>query len=166
MDESRRGQRYLLACASVEIHRVAEVRRQLQSLVVAPRRRIHFNSEPVARRRWLLERFDGFPVRVVVTETVIGHHQREYTARALLLTRLVEELQATGVTRLVIESRDAGDRDDRRVIDAVRRSEPALVYEHFLPGQEPLLWLADAYAWAVGAGRPWSDLVPNTLYRA
>ena len=51
-----------------------------------------------------------------------------------------------------IESRHNQDADDHPVIWAARRRAPSLTCEHVGGEREPLLWLADAYAWLVGAG--------------
>jgi hypothetical protein len=163
VDESRRTNRYLLACAVLEVRHAHDIRRQLRALVEAPKRRIHFGSEPDARRRLLLARFDQLPVEVHVTTDGIAAHQREHEARARLLGALITHLQAVGVARLVIESRDGRDDDDKAVVQRTRAAAPPLVYEHATPTDEPLLWLPDAYAWAVGRGPEWSNLLANTL---
>jgi hypothetical protein len=163
VDESRRTNRYVLACAVIDIRDAEVIRRELRSLVAAPKRRIHFNSEPDNRRRLLLERFDQLPVQVNIHSEVIAQHQPEPETRALLLGALIPRLQALGISQLIIESRDAGDKADRVVINRVRQRHSLLVYEHRLPTEEPLLWLPDGYAWAAGRGPAWTSLVPNTL---
>ena len=163
VDESRRTNRYLLACAVLEVRHANDIRRQLRALVVAPKRRIHFGSELDSRRRLLLAHFDQLPIEVHVTADVIAAHQREHQTRARLLGALIAQLQTDNVTRLVIESRDGRDHDDQAVIQRTRAATPPLVYEHSTPADEPLLWLPDAYAWAVGRGPDWSHLVAKTL---
>jgi hypothetical protein len=40
-----------------------------------------------------------------------------------------------------------------------------LTYEHVLPHEEPLLWLADAVAWCYGAGPRWRPRVESPITR-
>ena len=163
VDESRRGQRYILACVLTEVQFLGGLRRDLRSLVSPPKRRIHFNAEPAGRRRLLLERFEQMPIEAVAVVSTIARDAREFEARAAALTSVIRLLQQARVGRLVIESRDAADREDRRTIERARLDEPNLVYEHQRPQDEPALWLSDAYAWAVGAGPTWTSLLPRTL---
>jgi hypothetical protein len=49
---------------------------------------------------------------------------------------------------------------------AGRRLHPALLdtpYEHFRPHEEPLLSVADAVAWAYGAGGHWRTMVEQSI---
>ena len=71
---------------------------------------------------------------------------------------IVRSVQAAGVERLKIESRQ-DDSDDRRTIQRVRTAEPVMVFEHVQPMLEPLLWVADAVAWAAGARVEWRALI-------
>ena len=63
---------------------------------------------------------------------------------------------------LVIESRD-DDREDERHLVRVRQSEPWLMFEHRRASAEPMLWVADAMAWAYGAGTNWRLLVESVV---
>lgn len=38
-----------------------------------------------------------------------------------------------------------------------------LTYEHLLPVEDPILWVADAFAWVAGAGGEWADRCGNVL---
>jgi hypothetical protein len=163
VDESRRSSHYLLACALIEVRHANAIRRELRALVVAPKRRIHFGSEPDSRRRSLLARFDELPIEVYVRSAAIGQHQREHEVRSQLFGVLVPQLQALMVARLVIESRDGRDEDDKIAIHRARTATPPLPYEHQIPADEPLLWLPDAYAWTAGRGPEWTRLLRNTL---
>ena len=74
----------------------------------------------------------------------------------------MQRLQAEKVSHLTLESR-MDDRDDRRTIGQVRKTEPPLVFEHRPGAADPMLWVADGIAWAVGAGGIWRDLVQPVL---
>ncbi|MEZ5265916.1 MAG: hypothetical protein R2755_29965 [Acidimicrobiales bacterium] len=155
VDESTRAARYLLACTIVELRHLADIRRELAALVLADRQRIHFVKESVARRRQLLPTFNALPQRTLVNVCPIGPAVTQHAARAACLAAFVRDLLAQQVERIVLESRHSMDHDDARTIAATRTPTPRLLYEHLVPAHEPLLWLPDAYAWAVGAGGDW-----------
>ena len=71
-------------------------------------------------------------------------------------------MQRSDVPRLVIESRD-DDREDERHLVRVRQPEPWLVFEHRRASAEPMLWVADAIAWAHGAGANWRLLIESVV---
>jgi hypothetical protein len=161
VDESIRGQRYLLGCVLVEARSLASTRLELNGLTEA-RRRIHFHSESPKRRREILAAIAEMPVSTVVFIAKSKQGVREGDARAACLADLVRTLQVSGVQRLVIESRQ-DDRADVAVIERARTREPRLVFEHRRPSDDPMLWIADAVTWAVGAGREWRDLIEPVL---
>jgi hypothetical protein len=86
----------------------------------------------------------------------------EFAAREACLQVIVAEVQALGVARLVVESRQ-DDSEDRRIITKARQPEPLLVFEHRTARHEPMLGLADAITWAVGAGANWQAIVEPVL---
>lgn len=101
------------------------------------------------------------PVQVTVYSCGCG--RSDEPARQTCLARLTEDLLARGAHRMVIDSRntrDGNDRDarDRATIRAAlgkRPSESQLVYEHVLSTAEELLWIADAVAWCWGQDGSW-----------
>lgn len=149
VDESGRGGRYLLACVLVESGRLRPVRSQLRAMRWAGERRIHLVNESPGRRGALLDRMASLDVTVVAYQARQGGQR----TRPQLLDLMVADLAARGAHRLTLESRGDLDRFDRRHL-ASRRSElpVGLEYQHRRPHEEPLLWLADGAAWAVGAG--------------
>jgi len=161
VDESIRGQRYLLGCVLAEARSLASTRLELNGLTEA-RRRIHFHNESTKRRRVILVEIAQMPVSAVVFVAKSKQGVREDDARAACLSDLVRMLQVGAVQRLVIESRQ-DDRFDVAVIERARTREPRLVYEHRRPIDDPMLWIADAVTWAVGAGREWRDLIEPVL---
>ena len=85
-------------------------------------------------------------------------------ATVACLAAIVLDLQSTGEpVRLTLESRHNQDADDHPIIWAARRPTPPLTYEHVSGAGEPLLWLADAYAWLVGAGGDWQRRLGNSV---
>ncbi len=77
--------------------------------------------------------------------------------RSALLVVMVDDIVGEGATRLVLESREGRDQLDRRVIHRrlLSQRDSALTYEHLRPTEDPILWVADAFAWAAGAGADW-----------
>lgn len=161
VDESIRGQRYLMGCVLVEARHVTEVRAEVASLVLSGGR-VHFHNESAGRRRALLDRFASLPVSGFAVVCHRSHGVTEFMARESCLTTIVEQLQEGSVPQVVLESR-SDDREDRLTIERVRRPEPPLVWEHRPGAQEPLLWLADGITWAVGAGGEWRRAIEPML---
>lgn len=161
VDESIRGQRYLMGCVLIEARHLTRVRRATAALV-APGKRLHFHQELDSMRRSALELFATMAVRVAVVVCTRRQGVSEFQARDACLAEIVRLLQERSVPRLTIESRQ-DDRDDQRTIGKSRLSEPSLVFDHRQGLREPLLWLADAVTWAYGAGGRWLPLVEPLL---
>jgi len=162
VDESIRGQRYLMACVLVQAHDMPAMRSDMGTLAGTKSTRVHFNAELDARRQVLLETFATFAMESFVVVCRRGHGITEFEARTRCLAYIVGMLQLRSVDRLVIESRQ-DDVDDERTIHRHRQREPRLVFEHRRGVDEPLLWIADGVAWSVGAGPRWSDLLGTSL---
>ncbi len=157
VDESIRGQRYLLGCVLVEARSLTTVRRALVDIKIA-NRRVHFTNESPKRRREILELIASLPVRSFVVVCRRTHGVKEVDARSACLRTIVGQLQRDEVGRMVLESRQ-DDREDVRLIERVRSTQPRLVFEHRRPKEEPLLWVADAITWAAGTGGEWCELI-------
>ena len=162
VDESIRGQRYLMACVLVQAHDMSAMRSDVGALAGTKSSRVHFNAELDSQRQTLLETFASFPIESFVVVCRRRHGVTEFEARTRCLAHIVGALQLRSVDRLVIESRQ-DDMDDERTIHRHRQPEPRLVFEHRRGSDEPLLWIADGVAWAVGAGPRWSDLLGRGL---
>jgi hypothetical protein len=161
VDESIRGQRYLMGCVLIEARHLTQARRSTAALV-GEGKRLHFHQELDSMRRTALELFATMPVSATLVVCNRGHGVSEFHARDACLSELVRSLQERSVPRLTIESRQ-DDRDDQRTIAKSRLSEPSLVFDHRQGLREPLLWLADAVTWAYGAGGRWLTLVEPLL---
>ena len=161
VDESVRGRRYLMGCVLIEARHLSAVRSETAALAADGKRR-HFSHDTPEQRRDALRVFADFPVRAFVTVCARTHGVTEFAARAACLSEIVRRLQALEVPRLIIESRQ-NDREDQVSIQRVRSAEPLLVFEHVEPLGEPILWIADAVTWAIGAGAPWSRLVERMV---
>jgi hypothetical protein len=162
VDESER-QGYLLAAVVVAPRDLDGTRTELRGLLAPRQRRLHFNSESNKRRRLLLARMCDLDVRA----SVYTCRTRGEDARRVLLSALATKLPRR-TTRLVLEAREGRDVLDRRVLARLQQSgriADHLVYEHLRPHEEPLLWVPDAVAWAVGAGGGWRQRAEPLLVR-
>ena len=160
VDESVRGRRYLMACVMAEARHLPELRTAMRALAV--HERVHFNNESARRKRLVLSAIAEMPIGVFIAVAQLGHGATEFAARNACLTTVVERVQRRDVPRLVIESRD-DDREDERHLVRVRQPEPWLVFEHRRASAEPMLWVADAIAWAHGAGANWRLLIESVV---
>lgn len=165
VDESRRRSMYLLASVRVRPAHLATVRRVVRGSLLGSQRRIHFVDERAGRRRQLLDVFCGLPIEAVAYRTVPAPTRREPETRSGLLVAIIDDIVGRGATRLVIEGRAGRDQLDRRVIRQrlFSYADSPLTYEHLLPVEDPILWVADAFAWVAGAGGDWADRCGDAL---
>jgi hypothetical protein len=152
IDESRRSD-YLLAAVAVDSRDLKAMRAATRRLLLPRERRLHFAKETASRRRGLLDQMarQGCAVGIFVCRSP------DRVARALLLEAVVSKHRQE-LRRLVLESRAERDVIDQRQLIATRLSglfPHNATFEHLLPYEEPLLWIADAAAWAWGAGGDW-----------
>jgi hypothetical protein len=100
--------------------------------------------------------------RVVRVYSVRG--LREPAARDLLLATVVRDAQADAVdATLYIEHVEGLERNDQATITRSRTRRPALTWHHLAPSEDPVLWVSDPVAWAIGAGASWSERVAPVI---
>ncbi len=164
IDESLRSNRYLLCGVTVDAERAGQLRRDVRGMLLAGQRRLHFKLEGKRRRRVLLDQLVELDLEVVIVQTRITSSRSGEEARADCLGVLVDHAQSEdrGAT-LYIERRDGLDHHDRETIVRTRRRQPTLNFEHLRPHSDPLLWVPDAFAWAVGARGEWLDRVRDVV---
>lgn len=161
-DETIRSHRYgiavLIACGCQH----GPLRRAARSLLLPGQRRLHFAKEQDRRRRTILSMIASLPVSAVYA----AERGDSLDSRSACWHVLVPMLLAADVNELVIE-RLAGveARDERDVGDALWKADMigALSYRHETHRAEPILWLADAVAWATGAKGDWQRRVACVL---
>ena len=115
---------------------------------------VHFRKESVNRRPVLIEAVSALPVQAIAVVAVRAPGTSQVEARRQCLRAIVESLQERDVARLVLD-RTSGAADDGRTLRGARRPEPFLTFEHRSSREEPMLWVADGVAWAVGARGQW-----------
>jgi hypothetical protein len=164
VDESLRPGRYLLGCVAVSAADAGALRRSVRSLLLAGERRLHLQRESKRRRRQILDALTELDLDAAVYVCRMQLERTAEEARSACLARIVDDLQSTDRTcELLIERREGADHRDRATILAQRRPMPVLNFEHLEPHVDPLLWLPDCFARAVGAGGEWSDRVRGTV---
>jgi hypothetical protein len=122
----------------------------------------HFQAEHDTRRRKILAALVSAGIRARV---YLGTGRPE-RVRSMCLDRLVADAVELEADRLVLESRGvAADRTDRATIHRILAGVAAdrLAYEHLCPHEDPVLAIADAVAWAYGAGADWRRRVAPTI---
>lgn len=161
LDESKRGNRYLVASTTVDAAGAIEVRRALGRLVLPGQRRLHFKSESDRRRRELLVAITGLSCAVRVYSV---RQLAEPDARSLALSAVVRDAQATGSdSTAYIERVEGLESLDQATITRARARRPSMTWHHLSPSEDPVLWVSDAVAWAVGAGGHWRERVDTLL---
>ncbi len=157
VDESARpgpeGSYYVMTAGVIMGAEVDHAREVLAKLH-PPKGRFHWNDEGERGRIAMLEAMVELGVAAFVTWDYPVGNKRQETARRRCLTTLLDDLRHEGVDELVIERRHrAQDNLDRQTILDARHAglAPAdLLYRFEAPKAEPLLWVPDAIAGAVG----------------
>lgn len=115
----------------------------------------HWRLELGPRRLAAVELVTGLASLHVVVIGAPVNPRRQERARRQCMEALLFHLQAAGVSRVWLETRNPAA--DRRDIEAVRAARArqivqyGLLVDHARPSEEPLLWLADIVAGAVSA---------------
>jgi hypothetical protein len=140
------------------------LRRNLRKLLLPNERRLHIRKSDRPQRLRILGTIAGWDFDARVYEC---HHRESVgteAARQLGVERLVRDVQDTGVdTTMFIERREGADDRDRSTIIRARQRRPSLDFQHLRPTDDPLLWLPDAIAWAVGAGGEWRRALGSSV---
>jgi hypothetical protein len=158
---------YLLAAPVADPSLCDPIREQLRRLLTGRSRRLHWRNQTPRRRRTIAATLGGFDVaHTIIVGTPIDPKRQE-RARRYCLERLMFELDFLGVSRVWIETRSPSlNNADRTMLAALRSrgSLPAtLTVDFALPDQEPMLWLPDAVAGAIGMHRRGDDRAPYDL---
>ena len=156
VDESKRNG-YLMAGVVVDASHAEIARRQLRALLLPGQERIHFKSENDSRRRQVLALSSEIAIAVAVATRPSEYGVR--AARAGCLDALLGQVDRLEVARIVIEREDSLLEADRTLLFARLRSTSGrgavCSYSWQRAHEEPLLWLADAQAWAHSKGGNW-----------
>lgn len=165
VDESVRGELYIMCPVLIATDQLDEARTTLRALRMPGQRRIHFATESDGRRRTLLRAMSRLNTSPVI---YIARHCNQVAARAAILATMVPQLRSADVRHVVLESRQEQDQRDRSSIHRAVGSDPTppFSYDHYPARGEPLLWVSDAVAWAWGRGGRWRAMVVDLNLRA
>lgn len=166
VDESRRGNQYMMAVVQVTPAHLSPLRSKLRRLLLPGERELHFKQEKDPRRRRLADQISAFAVTSTIYACECGRFDEP--AREACVTRLTEDLADLNAHRLVLDSREGRDKLDRFTIKRTLDKHGAwtrLAFEHFDGPAEPLLWVADAVAWCWGAGGSWRKRISPIVTR-
>jgi len=164
VDESVRGQRYLVSAALVDPSDLVRLRKALRTLLLPGQRELHFQKEKPQRRRQLADRIVAAGATITVYTACC--HNSDEAARRRCLQQLAHDLIAAGTHRLVLDGREGRDVLDARTLRAALGRQPSrggLTYEHLDSTQEPLLWIPDALGWCYGAQGDWRRRVASAI---
>jgi hypothetical protein len=163
VDESIRNG-YLMSAAVIATGDLAAGRGKLRELCKPGQRRIHMKDENDSRRREILATLSGLSLQVhLYRASVTGRPIRD--SRDRCLRALIPALLEMQVDRLVIES-CGQDHRDNQVIQPITQQLAAggrFTWLHLAPSADPLLWAADAAAWAFGKGGDWRRRVEGIV---
>lgn len=161
---------YLLAATVADVDHVAEIRDRLRSLLIGKNQRLHWRDESSKRRRTIAATIAEYEIaHTVVIGTPLNEHKQE-RARRICMELLLMELDRCGVQQVWIESRKTSqDARDLKMVDAVRSKSlisTELRLDFAQPTAEPMLWIPDAVAGALGAALKSDDALPRELLAA
>ncbi len=158
VDESARpgpeGVYYLVTAGVVVGVDPDQARRTLAKLCPPPGR-FHWYREREQGRMAMLDAMAGMGTAAFVTWAYPIGEKRQEQARERCMTALFANLEREGIHQVVIERReDRGlNRADRRTVHDAQQAglvSEAFTYRFEAPKAEPLLWVPDAIAGAVG----------------
>lgn len=158
VDESARRRRdestcaYTLAAVLVAETDAEAVRATMRGLRYGRSQVVHWRVERAERRKLIAGALAELPVTGVVTVCLHAAEVKSERARRRCLVRLLVELAARGVDRVVFEARLGPlDDADRRVLTGLRRADtvPAEMVVTWEPPAAPELWAADCIAGAI-----------------
>lgn len=94
-----------------------------------------------------------------------SHVLPQRLARSMCIGRIVRDAHAAAASQLVFELDETLVRADRLDVVATERSAgiTAPPYRHMRASEEPLLCVADAFAWAWAKGGEWRKLVAEAV---
>jgi len=177
MDESMHGAGatldegvYLLAATVADVDLVSDIRHRLRGLLIGKNHRLHWRDENVKRRRTIAATIAEYDIAHTVVIGTPLNEQKQERARRICMESMLMELDRRGVRQVWIESRKPSqDLKDVKMLDAVRSKDllgAGLRLDFARPKAEPMLWIPDAVAGALGAALKADDTIPREMLAA
>lgn len=163
---------YILASVVSDPNRCGPVRDALRALLQGRQRRLHWRDETAPRRTKIAAAISAMGVTAVVVVGVPMANRRQERARRICMETLLPTLERDyRVSRVLMEARTQNliRKDREQVANLVGKKliTPALRVGSARPLEEPMLWIPDAVAGAVGAARlgnpEWLGIIRHTV---
>jgi hypothetical protein len=162
---------YILAGVVCDPTGCDPVRDALRALLQGKQRRLHWRDETGPRRTKIASTISVIDMAAVVVVGVPMAKRQQERARRICMETLLPALEDLGVSRVALEARTQSliGKDREQVANMVGKKliTPALRVGIARPREEPMLWLPDAVAGAVGADRlgnpEWLDIIRHTV---
>lgn len=133
------------------------IRGTLRTLLDAEQPRLHWSSESPERKEKIVGTLAQIDMTSVVVIGTPLPKKKQERARAVCMESLAVLLADMGVSRIFLEERNPSLNDrDKRLIEAIRGKKlipTELRIDIQRPSEEPMLWMPDIVAGAVGADR-------------
>ena len=147
---------------SVDAARIGSIRAKMSAL---PRRRgsaLHFTKESSATRAAALRVISSLPIAAFIVQ--VPRAVKPILARERAIRRIANEAKMLHPARIVFERDAAVELNDRRWLrEELSRTD--IEYLHLGKNGDPLLWIADAVAWADNRGGEWLTMVAPLITR-
>ena len=159
VDESMRVQAgiYLLAAVVCVAGDCDQHRDTLRSLLDAGQPKLHWRAESPKRRTKIIQTVSSFDMTSVVVIGTPMDKKKQERARAVCMESLAIHLASLEVTQVYLEERETRlNARDRKLIGSIRGKKlipNSLRIDTAKPSVEPMLWLPDIVAGAVGQER-------------
>lgn len=143
VDESK-SNGYLMVAVLCDSSNVGQIAKALRSLVLPGQRRLHMVKESKSRKNLLTAKIGAFELETFVARS---NEKYEPAARQICLSQLVNFCINAGVQEIIIERDESFEASDKLTLAKLLKRLSEITYRHESPQQEPMLWIADIYAW-------------------
>jgi len=148
---------YILAAVVCDPADCDPARDALRSLLVTGQPKLHWGTESLERKEKIIGTVAQIDMAAVVVVGTPMTKKKQERARAVCMETLVMHLADMAVTRVLLEERTPSlNERDRLLVAAIRGKKLIPKNMHIdvaRPSAEPMLWLPDVVAGAVGADR-------------
>lgn len=145
---------YVIAATFIAEADRDDVRERMIRLKPSHLKKLHWYEEPPPRRAKLVAEVAGFEALHQVVVRWCGVDESTERRRRLCLEVLLRELDTAGITQATIEARESKQNQRERLwvndLRSARRISRRIRVDHVAGPAEPLLWIPDVVAGAVG----------------
>jgi hypothetical protein len=148
---------YILAAVVCDAGGCDPIREALRELLDEGQRKLHWGQESPERREKIMATVAQVDMAAVVVIGTPLAKKKQERARAMCMETLAMHLDGLGVVQVYLERRTpALDQRDHRLIDSIRGKKlisAGMRIDVQQPSIEPMLWMPDIVAGAVGADK-------------